>query len=151
MLRYFGLFFLLYVVAEMALLITLGRKLGVLPTIFLVLGAGAVGVWIAKWQGFRTALKAREEMMRGVAPTSQMIDGVLIAVAAVLLFIPGVIGDVLGLMLLLPPVRAVVRKAIFGKAAMVIRRGDGEGVQSRSTGGDRIIEARVIETRVVDE
>jgi UPF0716 protein FxsA len=153
MLRFFSLFFLAFVVVEMALLIMLGRTLGVFPTILLVLGGGIVGAWIARWQGLRAAIRAQNQMAQGVLPTKEMTDGLLIAVAAVLLIIPGVLTDVLGLLLLFPPTRALLRRAVvhqftrrspFGRFAHTSRR-------PAPLVGDEIIDARVIETRVVEE
>jgi UPF0716 protein FxsA len=155
MLRSLLWFLLLYVIAEMAALILLGRTLGVFPTILLVLGGGIVGVWIARWQGLRTAVRARSQLAHGVLPTAEMTDGLLIAVAAVLLMIPGVIGDILGIALLFPPTRALLRRTVIGNFTRRSPLGrfthEHEHRRSTTAGGDQIIDARVIETRVVDE
>ena len=154
MLQRFATFFLLFVIAEMATLIFLGRKLGILPTIVLVLGAGIVGAWLARWQGLRSAMRAREQLAQGVMPTDEMTDGLLIAVAAVLLVIPGFITDVLGLALLFPPTRALLKRAVIGqftRSSPLGRFTHEHEHQRRPTGGDQIIDARVIDTRVVDE
>lgn len=151
--RRLSTFLLLFVVAEMAALILLGRTLGVWPTILLVLGGGVVGAWIARWQGLRAAMRARTQIASGVLPTAEMTDGLLIAVAAVLLIIPGVITDVLGLLLLFPPTRAVLKRAVIGQFTRrsPLGRFTHAAPSGAAAGGDRIIEARVIETRVVDE
>jgi UPF0716 protein FxsA len=156
--RSLSTFLLLFVIAEMAALILLGRTFGVLPTILLVLGGGIVGAWVARWQGLRTAMRARSQMAHGVLPTAEMTDGLLIAVAAVLLIIPGVLTDILGLALLLPPTRALLKRAVIGQFTRRSPLGrftheqaygaPGDGPRSR---GDQIIDARVIETRVVEE
>jgi UPF0716 protein FxsA len=153
MLRRLPLLLLAFVVAEMVLLITLGRWLGVWPTILLVLGGGIAGAWLARWQGLRTALRARDQLANGVLPTTEMTDGFLIALAAVLLILPGVLTDLLGLALLFPPTRALLRRAVIGQFT---RRSPlasfTHGAQHDDTRrGDRIIDARVIHTRVVDE
>jgi UPF0716 protein FxsA len=80
----------------------------------------------------------------------------LIAIAAVLLIIPGVLGDVIGLALLFPPTRTLIKAALAAKFAKIVTIGrftvDQAGTERvNSPGGDRIIEARVIETRVVEE
>ncbi|HEX6962836.1 MAG TPA: FxsA family protein [Lacipirellula sp.] len=155
MLRSLAGYFLLFVIAEMAALILLGRAFGVLPTILLVLGGGIAGAWLARWQGLRSAMRAREQMGAGVMPTKEMTDGLLIAVAAVLLIIPGVITDVLGLALLFPPTRALLRHFVVGQLTRrsPLGRFTHEHEHHRRTpgGGDRIIDARVIETRVVED
>lgn len=156
MLRWMGLLFLLFVAAEMAVLILLGRTLGVLPTILLVLGAGALGAMLARWQGARAALRARSRLAQGSLPAAEMTDGLLIVVAAVLLIIPGVLTDVLGLALLFPPTRSLLRHAVvaqFTRRTALGRMAFGRDARPphEPMGGDQIIDARVIETRVVDE
>jgi UPF0716 protein FxsA len=144
----------------MAALIMLGRALGVIPTILLVLGGGIVGAWVARWQGMRTAMRARSQMAQGVLPTAEMTDGLLIAVGAVLLMIPGVIGDLLGVALLFPPTRALLKRAVIGQFTRRSPLGrftheqaygaEADGPRPRPR-GDQIIDARVIETRVVED
>jgi UPF0716 protein FxsA len=156
--RSLSTFLLLFVIAEMAALILLGKTFGVLPTILLVLGGGIVGAWVARWQGLRTAMRARSQMASGVLPTAEMTDGLLIAVAAVLLIIPGVLTDVLGLALLLPPTRALLKRAVIGQFTRSSPLGrftheqpfDADAVGPRSR-GDQIIDARVIDSRVVED
>ena len=145
-----------YIILEMTLLITLGRALGLFWTLALVLGAGFAGAWLARREGLRLALRMRSQMAAGAIPASEMTDGVLIAIAAVLLIIPGVLGDVIGLALLFPPTRSLIKAALAAKFAKVATIGRFTVDQARprrvsSPGGDRIIEARVIETRVVEE
>jgi UPF0716 protein FxsA len=156
MLRSIPLFLLLFVVAEMALLIIMGRHLGVLPTIVIVLGGGIAGAWVARWQGLRTAIRARNRLASGVLPTAEMTDGMLIVVAAVLLIIPGVITDVLGLALLFPPTRAFLRRAVVGQFTRRSPLGWFLHHRARrpevgAARGDKIIDARVVQSRVVDE
>jgi UPF0716 protein FxsA len=156
MLRSLSTFILLFVVAEMALLITMGRYFGVLPTIVIVLGGGIAGAWLARWQGLRTAIRARNRLASGVLPTAEMTDGLLIAVAAVLLILPGVLSDILGLALLFPPTRAVLRRAVIGQFTRRSPLGRFVHSAPRHHGvdaarGDKIIDARVIETRVVED
>jgi UPF0716 protein FxsA len=156
--RSLSTFLLLFIVAEMATLIVLGRAFGVLPTILLVLGGGILGAWVARWQGLRTAVRAQTQLASGVMPTAEMTDGLLIGVAAVLLIIPGVLTDVLGLALLLPPTRALLKRAVIGQFTRRSPLGrfthtqpQGAAADGARPRGDQIIDARVIETRVVDE
>jgi UPF0716 protein FxsA len=155
MLRSLSIFLLLFVIAEMAALILLGRTFGVLPTILLVLGGGIVGAWIARWQGLRAAMRARNRLAHGAMPTAEMSDGLLIAVAAVLLIIPGVITDVLGLALLFPPTRALLRRTVlaqFTRRSPLWRFTHEHDHQRRvPPRGDQIIDAQVVGTRVVED
>jgi UPF0716 protein FxsA len=83
-----------------------------------------------------------------------MFDGLLIAAAGLLLVLPGILSDILGLILLLPPSRKLVRQGLMHSARTrfrVVQIGgedaEGPGMPRR---GDQIIDARVIETRVID-
>ena len=159
MLRPFAIGFLLFVVAEMAALIALGKWVGILPTIFIVLGGGVVGVWLAKWQGLRTAMKARNRLATGALPAVEMTDGLFITLAAVLFMIPGLLTDLLGLALLFPPTRSLLRHAVLARVSrrtvlggmLFGQREPRPGAATAPPRGDQIIDARVIETRVVDE
>jgi UPF0716 protein FxsA len=157
MFRSLSTFFLLFVIAEMATLITMGRYLGLIPTLIIVIGGGIVGGWIARWQVVRTAFRARSRLASGVLPRAEMTDGFLILVAAVLFIIPGILSDLLGLALLFPPTRALLRRAAiaqFSRHSVLgwfVHRGHGAPQDGPRAGGDQIIDARVVETRVVEE
>jgi UPF0716 protein FxsA len=154
MLQRIGLYLLVYVAAEMAALIMLGRRMGVLPTILLVLGGGVVGAWLARRQAAQAAWRARKRLAQGAVPSSELSDGLMITLAAVLFILPGVLTDILGLALLFPPTRALLRQAVvshFTRSSALGRLGVGRGGASHEPRGDRIIDARVIEARVVEE
>lgn len=109
---------LLFVVAplvELYVLIQIGSEIGVLWTITALIGVSVVGTWLAKREGFRVFRSFVETSRKGEVPSREMVHGVCVLVAGVLLFIPGFVGDVLGLLLLLPPVRAVI-------VSLVLRR-----------------------------
>ena len=86
-LRLFLLFTLVPLV-ELYLLITIGTYLGAGPTILLVLGTGMAGAYLARLEGWRTWRKIQTESQRGVTPANELIDGVLILAAGVLLITP---------------------------------------------------------------
>lgn len=109
---------LLFVVAplvELYVLIQIGSEIGVLWTITALIGVSVVGTWLAKREGFRVFRSFVETSRKGEVPSREMVHGVCVLVAGVLLFIPGFVGDVLGLLLLLPPIRAVI-------VSLVLRR-----------------------------
>ncbi|HEX5008461.1 MAG TPA: FxsA family protein [Hyphomonadaceae bacterium] len=157
MFRSLSTFFLLFVIAEMATLITMGRYLGLIPTLLIVIGGGIVGGWIARWQAVRAALRARSQLASGVMPTAEMTEGFLILLAAVLFIIPGILTDVLGLALLFPPTRALLRRAAVAQFSRhsalgwFVHRGGRPPHEERRAERDQIIDARVIESRVVEE
>ena len=100
--------FLLFVglpLVELALLVQLGRWLGLLPTLALVFLTGAAGAALARRQGFRVWLDIQNEMREGRMPVAGMLDGLMILIGGILLLTPGLLTDLLGLSLLLPPTR----------------------------------------------
>lgn len=129
---------LLFVVApllELYVLIQVGSEIGVLWTIATLIGVSVVGTWLAKREGFRVFRSFIETSRKGEVPTREMVHGVCVLVAGVLLFIPGFIGDALGLLLLLPPVRAVI-------VSLVLRRSNARTTVITATYSGPIVETQ---------
>lgn len=78
----------------------------------LVIATGFIGATLARWQGSQTWRKVQQELSAGRKPTKMIFDGFMIFVAGVLLVTPGVLTDVLGFSLLVPPTRALIRWAL---------------------------------------
>ena len=106
------LLFTVVPILELALLIQIGRAIDVGPTIALVILTGVVGAALARHQGLRTLGRIQEQLARGAMPAMEMVDGLMILLAAAVLIAPGVITDCFGLILLIPPARALVRKRV---------------------------------------
>lgn len=104
------LLFTLVPLVELALLVYLGREVGFWPTVALVLGTGILGAWLAKLQGLLVLRQVQGELARGRLPTAALVDGALILVAGTLLLTPGLITDLWGFVLLVPPGRALARR-----------------------------------------
>ena len=106
------LIFIVVPIAELALLIQVGQAIGVWWTIALLIADSILGSLLmrsqgrAAWRRFNVALQA------GRPPAREVLDGVLVIFGGALLLTPGFISDILGLMLLLPPTRAVVRRIL---------------------------------------
>jgi UPF0716 protein FxsA len=102
--------FLLYVVAEVAAVWAVGSAVGVLGTIGLLLVGALLGSWLARREGAK-AMRAFIETARLNRPAeAEVTNGMLVALGGVLILLPGFVSDVAGLLLLLPPTRAVFRK-----------------------------------------
>jgi UPF0716 protein FxsA len=97
-------------IVEIAVMIQVGHWIGVVNTIGLLLLISVIGAWLVKHQGLGVLRKIREQRMAGQLPAAPVFDGALLLVAGVLLVIPGFVTDALGLLLLVPPVRAVARR-----------------------------------------
>lgn len=92
-------------VVEIAVLIAVGSEIGVLATLGLLFASAALGVLLVRIQGFSTVQRIRAELDRGGSPGRDLVHGMMILVAGVLLIIPGFVSDAIGLLLFLPPVR----------------------------------------------
>jgi UPF0716 protein FxsA len=93
----------LYVIVQVAIAI------GVWNTIGLLVLVSLVGAWLVKRQGLAVWQRAQLTMASGRVPGREVVDGVLLLLAGLLLLVPGFISDAAGLLLLLPPVRSGVR------------------------------------------
>lgn len=103
---------------EIAGFIIVGDALGVGPTLLLIVASAVLGMLLLRHHGIDTLRRAQARMDRGEPPLREAFDGLCLALAGVLLFVPGFLTDILGLLLFLPPVRSWlfgrVSKAIVG-------------------------------------
>lgn len=110
------LLFIIVPLAELYVILQVGQAIGALPTIGLLVLDSLLGTWLlraqgrAAWRRFRTALAG------GRPPARETIDGALVIVGGALMLAPGFITDAFGVLLLLPPSRAVVRRGILRHA-----------------------------------
>ncbi len=116
---------------ELALLITIGQQVGVLPTLALILTTGLGGAWLARREGTRTWHELRGSLAAGQMPGDKLLDGLAIFGGAALLLTPGLLTDIAGLLLLLPRSRgAVIRFARSRLEDRLLR--DGNRIEVRS-------------------
>jgi UPF0716 protein FxsA len=128
-----ALLFLAVPFVEIYVILQVGHVVGLLPTLALLIVISTAGAALVKREGLGVWRRAQERMEMGEVPGRELVDGVLVLVAGALLFTPGFVTDALGILLLLPPVRAGVR-------AIATRR-----LTYRVTDG--VIDARSIERR----
>lgn len=110
-----GRLFLLFTVVplvELYLLIAIGRVLGPVATIGLVLVTGALGAWFARLEGARVIRRWQDAMARHEMPRDGVIDGFLIFIGGILLIAPGILTDIAGLCLVVPPTRRVIARFV---------------------------------------
>lgn len=119
------LFFLLIAlpVAEIGLLIAIGRNIGVAATVALLLLTGLLGAFLARRQGLEVVRKVQSDVAARRAPAGQLVDGALILLAGVLLIIPGVLTDALGFFCLLPAGRRVLKAWLRRRFEVGLRSG----------------------------
>ena len=106
-------------IAELYVIVQVANHIGVLATIALLVLISASGPWLVRHTGLGVWRRARTRLTQGDMPGREIVDGVLLLAAGVLLTIPGFLTGIVGLLLLLPPVRALVRW--FGSRRLVRR------------------------------
>ncbi|MBV8992430.1 MAG: FxsA family protein [Pseudonocardiales bacterium] len=104
-------------VIELAVLIAVGHAIGILATIGLLILSSLIGAILLRREGSRTLTAFMAAVRTRRPPHSELIDGILIAAAGVLIVLPGFVSDGLGLLLLLPPIRALVRRQMLRSAS----------------------------------
>lgn len=102
------------VLAEIATFVLVGKAIGVLATLALVLAGMVTGAILLRRAGMATLLRVRAEAAAGRAPVRPLLDGAVGAAAALLIMLPGFITDLLGLLLLMPVTRQRLWNALTG-------------------------------------
>ncbi len=108
----FGLIFLALPILDIVSLIKAGALWGFWPTVGVVLAAGLLGATIVRHQGFSIGRSVQQSLNAGRLPVIEAFDGACVLAAGALLLFPGLLSDALAMLLLLPPVRALLRLAI---------------------------------------
>lgn len=103
------LIFIVLPIAEIYVIVQVGQAIGILPTIALLIVDGFVGAALARSQGAAAWRRFNEAIAARRAPTKEVLDGAMVIVGGAFLLAPGFITDVIGLLLLLPPTRALMR------------------------------------------
>ena len=110
--------FLLFVVIpllELWLLIEITTRTSIWYTIGLVIVTGFIGANLARRQGAATWLRVQTELSQGKMPGDALVDAVLILVAGIVLLTPGVMTDLVGFALLIPPIRSIIKKILIAR------------------------------------
>jgi UPF0716 protein FxsA len=106
------LLFILVPIAELWVIIQVGQAIGVLPTIALLIFDSILGAWLLRHQGRAAWRRFRATLQAGGVPARETADGVLIVLGGTLLLTPGFLSDIVGIVLLLPPTRALLRRFV---------------------------------------
>ncbi|HEV2808776.1 MAG TPA: FxsA family protein [Acidimicrobiales bacterium] len=119
--------FLVVPLVELYVLIQVGSAIGALNTIALLILMGVAGGWLMKREGLGVVRRVQSQLKAGRMPATEVIDGFLILFGGALMLTPGFLTDILGLSLLVPPVRALVRAAVGRRVRVrLIGRPDGD-------------------------
>jgi UPF0716 protein FxsA len=109
-------FVLLYLVVEIVALVALGSVIGLAWTLAVLLAGSVLGFWLARREGLRAAQALGRAVSERRVAHQELTDGMLVAAGGVLLFVPGLVTDVAGLLLLFPPTRSLVRARLVRAA-----------------------------------
>ena len=102
---FFG--FLLGLAMEIAAFVVVARQIGFLLALLILIVVSAMGPFIVRRVGVGVLAKTRDRLQAGELPTRELLDGVVILVGGALICLPGFIGDAIGLLLMVGPVRHV--------------------------------------------
>lgn len=113
MLAILGVLFVVVPIVELFVILQVGQVIGAWNTIGLLLLVSFLGAWLVKREGMGVIRRFRRQLDMGAIPGKELADGVLIIMAGALLLTPGFLTDIVGLVLILPPTRAAIRKAVL--------------------------------------
>lgn len=129
-------------IAEIAVFILVGQYIGLLPTLAMIFVTAVLGSLLLRVQGFGLLQRIRTETERGAVPGRELVHGVMILLAGVLLLTPGFITDTLGFLLFIPAVRDAGWKLLRERIVVMTssRFGGGVGDRPRSEPGEPVID-----------
>lgn len=132
-----GKLFLLFTIVptvELYLLIQIGKQVGGLATIAMVIGMGLLGAMLARAEGLRVLREWQQSLARGTVPADGVVSGVLVLLGGVLLITPGVLSDVAGLLLFIPQIRRAVAHYVTRRLERAVAQGTLRVVQTPPMG-----------------
>lgn len=116
--------FVLLPLAELALLIQVGRWIGLGWTLAIVLLTGLAGAALARRQGLHAWLAIQDELRSGRMPAAALLDGLLILIGGIVLLTPGILTDLAGFALLIPTTRNLLKRSLRQRLERAVERGD---------------------------
>jgi UPF0716 protein FxsA len=105
--------FVIIPVTELYILIEVGKKIGSLTTIGIIILTGIIGAYLVKSQGFMILRKIQNDLNEGIMPGDSLIQGVIILAGGILLLTPGFVTDTVGFIFLIPISRNIVKKYLL--------------------------------------
>jgi len=128
-----GLLFLLVPIAELYVIYKVGDAIGVLPTFLLLAADSVLGSILLRSQGRTVWRRFNETMAAGRVPHRELLDGVLVIFGGAFLITPGFLTDIVGLLLLLPPTRSVIRRLLVRRLAVRVEMREPFDVEGTAT------------------
>ena len=112
------LLFIVVPIAELYVIIQVGQAIGTLQTIALLIADSLLGAWLLRHHGRLAWRRFTETLAGGRVPTREVADGAMILFGGALMLTPGFLTDILGMLLLLPPTRALLRPALLRRVTI---------------------------------
>jgi UPF0716 protein FxsA len=140
------LLLLLWPAAEIVVMILVAEWIGIGWTVLALLGAALAGMLVIRVLGAASLAELRGALARREAPTGPLLRGACAMVAGMLLILPGFIGDVIAVLLLLPPLRAILLGALWRGMRRSWASKPGAGKPGHA-GGGTVIEGEYHEMR----
>jgi UPF0716 protein FxsA len=112
---------------ELAIMVKLGMLIGFWPMTAIVFGIGAVGILLARSQGVRTLRALQADLAVGRMPAPRLLDQALILAGGILLVMPGLLSDLAGLALVIPPTRSLLKSWLRRRLARRLERSNQQG------------------------
>jgi len=139
--RWLTITFVLLVVvpiAEISVIVAVGKAIGGWQTFFLLLVESALGAWLVRREGSKTWQALRVALQTGRMPSRELTDAALVLVGGTLLLTPGFLTDIAGFFFVLPFTRPVARRLMERAVAARVLRGWGGPGGADGAGGDTI-------------
>ena len=113
---------LLGVAAEITAFVLVADQIGFLWAFAILIGVSALGPFVVRRVGFSVLARTQDRLAKGEVPTRELLDGLVVLIGGVMICVPGFIGDALGLLLMIGPVRHLVIRASGHRLAGRVRR-----------------------------
>jgi UPF0716 protein FxsA len=148
-----ALLFIVVPILELAVIVQAGQTFGIAPTLAVLVFMSVAGAWLMKREGLGVVRRVQEQLDVGRVPAREVVDGFLILLGGALMLTPGFLSDILGMALLIPPVRAVVRRVVARRMQVRVLGAGGAaaatwvgGAWGNAEGGRGTYDARVTDT-----
>ena len=136
--------FIVVPLVELYVIIQVGQVIGAWWTIAVLLAVSVAGAWLVKREGRATWARFRDAIGTGRMPAVEVVDGALVLIGGTLLLTPGFLSDIAGILLVLPPSRAVVNRLVRSRVRMFALGGRGT---PRHVAGERPVDVEVVEVK----
>jgi UPF0716 protein FxsA len=104
--------FIIVPLAELYVILKVGDAIGLVPTLAILVADSLLGSWLLRSQGRAVWARFNETLRAGRVPHREIVDGVLIIFGGAFLITPGFLTDIIGVLLLLPPTRSLIRRSL---------------------------------------